>query len=67
MNQQCKMTTHWDLIYNFAIAMLAIVNPVKKIPLWVTASASDRKNFQWLLAALVVFTCAVVLPFFLLS
>ncbi len=59
------MTTPWDLVYNFAIAMLAIVNPVEKIPLWVTASASERKYFQWLLAALVVFTCAVVLLFFL--
>ena len=42
------MTTNWDLILNFAIAMLAIVNPVEKIPLWVTASASKRKGFQQL-------------------
>jgi multiple antibiotic resistance protein len=29
------METNWDLISNFAIALLAIVNPVEKIPLWV--------------------------------
>ena len=59
------MTTNWDLIVNFAIALLAIVNPVEKIPLWVTASASKRKGFQWILGGLVVFTCAVLLLFFL--
>ena len=45
--------------------MLAIVNPVEKIPLWVTASESKRKGFEWLLGALVVFTCAIILLFFL--
>ena len=59
------MKTNWDVILNFTIAMLAIVNPVEKIPLWVAASASKRKGFQWLLCALVVFTCAVILLFFL--
>jgi hypothetical protein len=27
----------WELIYNFTVAMVAIVNPLEKIPLWVEA------------------------------
>ena len=45
---------NWDLVSNFAIAMLAIVNPIEKTPLWVAASKSDQRGFKWLLAALVI-------------
>ena len=32
------MSMNLDLILNFVIALLAIVNPIEKIPLWVEAS-----------------------------
>jgi len=57
--------TNWELISNFTIAMLAVVNPVEKIPLWVAASKGSRFRFQWLLASLVVLSCACVLLVFL--
>ncbi len=56
---------NWDLVSNFAVAMLAIVNPIEKIPLWVAASRSDQRGFKWLLAALVISSCALILLFFL--
>jgi multiple antibiotic resistance protein len=59
------MEPNWELISNFAIAMLAVVNPVEKIPLWVEASKGSRFRFQWLLASLIVFSCACVLLVFL--
>jgi len=46
--------------------MLAIINPVEKIPLWVAATDNEEKTFQLLLAALVITTCALILLFFLL-
>lgn len=57
--------TNWELISNFVIAMLAVVNPVEKIPLWVEASKGSRFRFQWLLASLIVLSCACVLLVFL--
>ena len=59
------MDIHWTLITNFAIAMLAIVNPIEKIPLWVAASKDEKFTFQWSLATLVIFSCACILLFFL--
>lgn len=59
------MDIHWELITNFAIAMLAIVNPIEKIPLWVEASKDEKFTFQWSLATLVIFSCACILLFFL--
>lgn len=59
------MEINWSLLANFTIAMLAIVNPLEKVPLWVAASESEQKQFQWLLASLVVVTCACILLFFL--
>ena len=59
------MVTDWDLISNFTVALLAIVNPVEKIPLWVKASKGGKKEFQWLLAALVIFSSAAILLVFL--
>jgi len=57
--------SNWDLVTNFTVALLAIVNPLEKIPLWVAAAEDERKNVQWALAALVIFSCALILLFFL--
>ncbi len=59
------MDIHWTLITNFAIAMLAIVNPIEKIPLWVAAAKDEKFTFQWSLATLVIVSCACILLFFL--
>ncbi|MGW8194325.1 MAG: MarC family protein [Desulforhopalus sp.] len=59
------MQIDWELLANFTVAMLAIVNPLEKIPLWVAASQSEQRRFQWLLASLVVVTCSCILLFFL--
>ena len=59
------MAIDLDLLTNFTVAMLAIINPLEKIPLWVAASESKQRKFQWLLAALIVLTCASILLFFL--
>lgn len=59
------MDTDWNLIANFAIALLAIVNPVEKIPLWIRASDGGKQQFQWLLAGLIILSCAGILLVFL--
>lgn len=59
------MESNWELVTNFTVAMLAIVNPIEKIPLWVAASANEKKRTEWFLAALVILSCACILLFFL--
>ena len=59
------METNWELVTNFTVAMLAIVNPLEKIPLWVAATEDEKQKVQWVLAALVIFSCALILLFFL--
>ena len=59
------MNINLDLISNFAIALLAIVNPVEKIPLWVKASKGGQKDFQWWLAGLIILSSGVILLVFL--
>jgi len=56
---------NFDLISNFMIALLAIVNPVEKIPLWVEASEGGSTQFRWRLAALTILSSAVILLVFL--
>ena len=56
----------FELIVNFVVAMLAIVNPVEKIPLWVEASEGGQKGFQWRLAGLIIVSSALILLLFLL-
>ncbi len=56
----------WGLITNFAIALLAIINPIGKIPLWLDASGDQQKDVQNRLAALIVFTAGIILLIFLL-
>jgi multiple antibiotic resistance protein len=60
------METNLPLVLNFTIAMLAIVNPVEKIPLWVEASKDGSINFRWRLAGLIIVSCAAILLLFLL-
>jgi len=57
--------TDVGMLVNFAVAMLAVVNPLEKIPLWVAATNDEKRSFQLILAALVIFTCALILLFFL--
>jgi multiple antibiotic resistance protein len=59
------MDTDWNLIANFGIALLAIVNPVEKIPLWIRASDGGKQRFQLLLAGLIMMSCAGILLVFL--
>jgi multiple antibiotic resistance protein len=54
-----------DLILNFVIALLAIVNPVEKIPLWVEASRGGSTEFRWRLAGLITLSSAIILLIFL--
>ena len=56
---------HWGLLTNFAIALLAIINPIGKIPLWLDASGDQHKDVQNRLAALVVMTSGIILLLFL--
>lgn len=60
------MEFDFELIVNFVVAMLAIVNPVEKIPLWVEASEGGQKDFQWRLAGLIILSSALILLLFLL-
>lgn len=41
------MESNWELVTNFSIGMLAIVNPIEKIPLCVAASANEKKKTEW--------------------
>ena len=59
------MSINWDLISNFVIALLAILNPVEKIPLWVEASKGGTREFQWRLAGLIILSSAIILLIFL--
>ena len=60
------MALDFELIVDFVVAMLAIVNPVEKIPLWVEASEGGQKGFQWRLAGLIILSSALILLLFLL-
>lgn len=59
------MDVDWKLISNFTIALLAIVNPIEKIPLWVQASKGGSRRFQWRLAGLIILSSAIILLIFL--
>jgi len=64
-NKGEEQVIDWDLLSNFMIAMLAIVNPVEKIPLWVAVTDCEKKSFEWLLGTLVIASCAFILLIFL--
>lgn len=57
---------NWSLIANFLIALLAIANPLVKVPLWIEASQHDQQAVRWRLAVLVTLTGGLVLLVFLL-
>lgn len=57
----------WDLTRTFFIAMLAITNPLSKIPLWVEGSRGEDRHVQWRLALLVTGTAFVILLVFLIA
>lgn len=56
---------NWGLLSNFSIALLAIINPIGKIPLWLDASGDQHKDVQNRLALFVVFTAGIILLLFL--
>ncbi|MDX1529979.1 MAG: MarC family protein [Rhodothermales bacterium] len=56
----------WSVATNFLIAMLAITNPVGKVPLWLEAAGGEGYRVRWRLAVLVVATGAGLLLLFLL-
>jgi multiple antibiotic resistance protein len=55
------------LLQNFALAMLAIVNPFGKVPVWVKASEGCDRAVRIRLAALVASTALAILLVFLLA
>lgn len=57
---------NWGLITNFIIALLAIINPIGKIPLWLDASGDQSADVRSRLAALIVLTSGMVLILFFL-
>ena len=56
----------WALASNFLIAMLAIVNPLGKVPLWVVATAGERQAVLVRMALLTTGTGGIILALFLL-
>lgn len=56
-----------QLAANFFIAMVAIVNPIGKIPVWAEASAGSDRAVRWRLALMVTGTAAAILVLALLA
>jgi len=54
------------LLWNFFLAMIAIVNPLGKIPVWVEASQGCDQRVRFHLATLVTATATLLLLVFLL-
>ena len=57
---------NWPLATNFLIALMAIANPLVKVPLWIEASQHDRQQVRWRLALLVTLAGGLILWIFLL-
>jgi multiple antibiotic resistance protein len=57
----------WDLVRSFFIALLAITNPLSKIPLWLAGSEGEDRQAEWRLALLVTATATAILLVFLLG
>ncbi len=58
---------NWDLVSNFILAMLAILNPIGIIPLWNELAGDEEGNIQIRVAFLVTGTGLIILLIFLLS
>lgn len=55
----------WSAALNFLIALLAIANPLGKVPLWVEAAGDEAPSVRWRLAVLLIATATVILWLFL--
>jgi len=53
------------LIFNFAAAMLSIVNPIGNLPIFISYTAGERKQVRNWLAAFIALTVFVLLTIFL--
>ncbi len=56
---------NWELILNFSLAMLAILNPIGLIPIWSELAGDEKGNIQTKIAILVTFTSGIILIIFL--
>lgn len=52
---------NFELWVKFLVAMMAIANPIEKVPLWLEAVGEEDRPVQIRLAALIVLTAALVL------
>lgn len=57
----------WSLIGNFATALIAIVNPLGNLPVFVSYTAGDRRHVRQFLAVFVAATVLVFLLLFLVA
>jgi multiple antibiotic resistance protein len=53
------------LIFNFAAAMLSVVNPIGNLPIFITYTAGERKQVRTWLAVFIALTVFVLLTVFL--
>ncbi|NLX07321.1 MAG: MarC family protein [Phycisphaerae bacterium] len=58
---------HWTFAINFFVALLAIVNPLSKIPVWFQAADFEQRKVRWTLALLIIATGTAILLIFLLG
>lgn len=56
----------WDLVNNFILAMVAILNPVGIIPVWRGLTGDENKKVQKRNAFLVTLTGLIILLIFLI-
>ena len=57
---------NWNLIVNFSLAMLAILNPIGLIPVWSELAGDEKRNIQTKIAILVTLTAGIILIIFLI-
>ncbi len=57
---------NWELITNFSLAMLAILNPIGLIPIWSELAGDEKKHIQTKIAILVTATSGIILIIFLI-
>jgi multiple antibiotic resistance protein len=53
------------LIFNFAAAMLSVVNPIGNLPIFITYTAGERKQVRTWIAVFIALTVFVLLTVFL--
>lgn len=58
---------NWDLIVNFIIAMIAILNPMGIIPVWTELTSDKSHAIRIRIAFLTTLTAAIILITFLIS